>query len=105
MRRKWSILDIISAESVGTDPKMTEGIRNWPAPYYVKELKSFLGLTRYNKKFIRTFVIISKPLANLYGWSFLFGLIFLSIKQPNRFICFLKFENKTEPKFVQTDHF
>jgi RNase adaptor protein for sRNA GlmZ degradation len=60
-------LDLISAEGVGTDPKMIEYIRNWPTPYYVKELKSFLGLARYYKKFIRTFVIISKPLANLYG--------------------------------------
>lgn len=47
------------------DPKKTKTIYNRPIPKSIKELRGFLGLLGYYKKFIRRFGVISKPLTNL----------------------------------------
>ncbi|XP_019240176.1 PREDICTED: uncharacterized protein LOC109220168 [Nicotiana attenuata] len=56
---------IISGKGVSTDPAKVATMLNWPYPTIVKELRGFLGLTRYYRRFIERFEIISKPLTNL----------------------------------------
>ena len=46
-------------------PKKLESIRNMPAPWMAKEVKQFLGLIGYYRKFITWFVDISRPLNKL----------------------------------------
>jgi len=40
-------------------------VKNWQIPKSLKELKGFLELVSYYKKFIRRFGVISKPLTDL----------------------------------------
>lgn len=62
--------------------------KSWPVPAFAKELRSFLGLARYYRKFVRNFGIISKPLTNLlkkhtlFIWSSDHDAAFAALKKP-----------------------
>jgi hypothetical protein len=56
---------VASSKGVSIDPVKIEAIANWPEPSCVKELRSFLGLAGYYRKFIRHFGIICQPLTAL----------------------------------------
>lgn len=56
---------IISAQGVETYPNKIIVVTQWPQPTSVKQLRGFLGLAGYYRKFIGNFSIISRPLTNL----------------------------------------
>src|SRR3989441_7145838 len=68
LQRKVHFLGhVISAGSVATDPEKTEQIRTWPRPRNVHELRAFIGLASYYRRFCKDFGQIAAPLHALTG--------------------------------------
>lgn len=56
---------IIYADGVKSDPKKTIAVKKFPKPTTPRQIKSFLGLVGYYRKFIRNFAEKAKPLTEL----------------------------------------
>ena len=65
---------VISVEGVSVDPQKIEAVVNWKPPKNVSEVRSFLGLAGYYRKFVEGFSKIAAPLTKLtrkdvkYDW-------------------------------------
>lgn len=56
---------VIWDKGIETNPTKVDAIANYPRPKTLKELRSFLGLSRYYRRFILGYAIMAKPLTNL----------------------------------------
>lgn len=65
MKRETPFLGhIVTAEGIKPDPGKVKAIQNFPIPKTTTEIKSFLGLLGYYRKFIPNFAKITKPLTS-----------------------------------------
>ena len=65
LRREITYLGhIITREGVKPDPRKIEAVKNFPIPRTKKNIKQFLGLIGYYRRFIPEFAKISKPLTH-----------------------------------------
>jgi hypothetical protein len=65
---------IISGQGVATDPAKIETIQNWQTPKSVTQLRSFLGLTGYYRRFTQNYGLLCGPLHDLlwkdsFNWA------------------------------------
>ena len=55
----------MSAKGIRVDPTKIEVVVNWTPPRNVIEVRSFLGLAGYYRRFVRGFSVIASPLSKL----------------------------------------
>ena len=63
---------IVSEAGVQTDPEKVSCVKSWPRPTNAKELRSFLGLTGYYRRFVEGYSKIANPLhalSSAYGYA------------------------------------
>ena len=66
---------IISSERVDVDPRKMEEVKNWPRPLNPIDIRSFLSLAGYHRRFVNCFSSIASLLTTLtkkskkFEWS------------------------------------
>ncbi|XP_050937779.1 uncharacterized protein LOC103500445 [Cucumis melo] len=63
---------IVSSDGVSIDPAKIEVVTSWPRPSTVNEVRSFLGLASYYRRFVEGFSCIASPLTRKgtpFVWS------------------------------------
>ncbi|KAL4297899.1 hypothetical protein GQ457_12G009870 [Hibiscus cannabinus] len=56
---------IVSKDGLAMDPSKVRAIREWPIPSNLKDVRGFLGLVGYYRRFIKGFATIAAPISDL----------------------------------------
>ena len=100
---------LISPEGISLLPNKLDSIRHMPVPNSAKEIKQFLGLTGYYRKFVPRFADISRPLTTLtkkdakFEWSSACQKSFELLKEALCGEPVLKYADTSKPYTLYTD--
>lgn len=100
---------VISGAGVATNPEKVTAVSNWPIPSSTRELRGFLGLAGYYRKFVRHFGIIAKPLTELlrkntiFKWTTIHDQSFQALKHALCSAPVLALPNFSKPFSIETD--
>ncbi|KAK3521363.1 hypothetical protein QTP70_003434 [Hemibagrus guttatus] len=65
---EWNVAylgHIVSERGITTDPQKVQKIQQWLQPTNVNEVRQFVGLASYYRRFVKDFATVAKPLHNL----------------------------------------
>ncbi|GFX52245.1 retrovirus-related Pol polyprotein from transposon opus [Trichonephila clavipes] len=100
---------IISAEGVRTDPEKVSARKELETPENLRELRSFLGLCTYYRKFVKGFSNIARPLHKLteskqkFQWTKECEDSFLQLKEALTSSPILIYPQSDKPFILDTD--
>ena len=77
---------LVTGGGVQVDPRKSSAMLSWPLPQTLKQLRRFLGLTRYYRRFVRNYATIATPFIELlkkdaFHWTLAATMTFDSLKQ------------------------
>lgn len=99
----------ISAEGVSMDEAKLKKVEDFPTPTTPTEIRAFLGLTGYYRKFIRNYALIAAPMHKLtekaveWKWAEPKEQAFRQLKKLMAKDILLPFPNFSQPFIVDTD--
>ncbi|CAM9000550.1 unnamed protein product [Rhodiola kirilowii] len=99
---------VISRDGVAVDPDKILTIQQWPQPKNIKQLRGFLGLTGYYRRFVHNYATIAAPLTNLlrkeaFIWSMDATQAFINLRTALSSTPVLTLPNFNIPFHVHTD--
>ncbi|GBG67113.1 hypothetical protein CBR_g81537 [Chara braunii] len=100
---------VISGDGLAPEAAKIAAIQEWPQPQTVRDVRSFMGLASYYRKFVRNFSAVAAPLTNLtkkdtpFLWSLHCQLAFTRLKKALTRAPVLKLPDPTLPFILTTD--
>ena len=100
---------LISVNGIQPLPEKLDSIHNMPKPRSPKEIKQFLGLTSYYRKFIPQFSDMARPLTKLlahdceFVWTNQCDISFQMLKDTLCSALILKYPDTSKPYMLYTD--
>lgn len=101
---------IVSHSGVQMDPSKIEAVHAWPVPTTVTQLRAFLGLSGYYRRFIRNYASIASPITDLlqkdcFIWNYNAQTAFEALKSALLQAPVLPLLNFSKPFILETDAF
>ncbi|CAI5640726.1 unnamed protein product [Oreochromis niloticus] len=100
---------VVSEKGVATDPEKVVAVGDWPPPSNVAELRSFLGLASYYRRFVKDFATVASPLHQLtnkgqrFGWTEDCAAAFEQLKTALVSAPVLAYPDPSQPFLLDTD--
>jgi hypothetical protein len=100
---------IISEGGISVDPSMVKDVLSWKTPQNVSDIRIFLGLIGYYRRFIEGFSKISKPMVellakgNTFEWTPMHEIRFQELKKRLTMAPVLTMPNMKKPFLIYCD--
>ena len=100
---------VVSGDGVRCDPDKVSAVRDWPTPHCVSDVRSFLGLASYYRRFIPNFASVAAPLHKLtekgmkFAWDEKCQTAFQELKDFLTEAPVLSYPTPTDPFILDTD--
>ncbi|CAJ2652754.1 unnamed protein product [Trifolium pratense] len=99
---------LVTGQGVSMDRDKIKAVLEWPIPKNIKQLRGFLGLTGYYRRFIKHYARLAAPLTDLlkkenYNWNAQTELAFQELKAAMTSAPVLALPNFQKPFILETD--
>ena len=95
---------VVSEHGISTDPSKIEKVKNWPTPKNQTDVRSFLGLASYYRKFIKGFAEIARPMQKCFSGPLIdCEQAFQILKERLVTSPILAYPNNKDPFILDTD--
>lgn len=100
---------ILSTKGLCTDPEKVQAVQNFPVPRKLKQLRAFLGLCNFYRRFVPEYSVHIQPLCELlkkgkiWNWEEKEQKAFENVKSLFIKTILLHHPNFSKPYFLQTD--